>query len=273
MSSHPNPTELSLWQGLREAALTFVQRWGKITVQRDGNMRHLEAGLLLLLVILLFVAGWLWDEDSVSWFADAPATFKWIFSLITLLGLSDYGLIGSALFCAVAIFLRRRVTSSAAAASLSLYAGRAFFIFTCIALSGIFSQLLKHLFGRARPKLFDMVGAFHFDAFSFSARLASFPSGHTVTAFALALSLSLFLPRWRWPLLVIAALVGLSRIVLGQHYPSDVLAGALLGLGSVLLLRRAFGNRKIVFAFKNGAYQPRRAKALWGLIKNIPLSR
>ena len=40
MSSHPNPTELSLWQGLRDAALTFVQRWGKITVQRDGKMRH-----------------------------------------------------------------------------------------------------------------------------------------------------------------------------------------------------------------------------------------
>ncbi|NDA48186.1 MAG: phosphatase PAP2 family protein [Alphaproteobacteria bacterium] len=258
---------------MRDAAFAFVQRWGQITVQRDGKMRHLEAGLLLLLVILLFVAGWLWDEESVSWFSDASDTFVAIFSLITRLGLSGYALIGSAVICVAAIFLRRRVTSSAAAASLSLYAGRAFFIFTCIALSGIFSQLLKHLFGRARPKLFDMVGAFHFDAFSFSARLASFPSGHTVTAFALALSLSLFLPRWRWPLLVVAALVGLSRIVLGQHYPSDVFAGALLGLGSVLLLRRAFGNRKIVFAFKNGTYQPRRAKRLWDLIKNMPLPR
>lgn len=258
---------------LRDAGRDFVQRWRQIRVQRDGQMRQLEAGLVLLLFILLFAVGWFFDEDSVSWFTNLAPPLVRLFALITLLGLSGYGLILSALACALAILLRPRVRTKNAATSLGLYAGRAFFIFSAVLVSGLLSQVLKHLFGRARPKLFDMVGAFHFDDFSLSASLASFPSGHTVTAFALALSLSFFLPRWRWPLFVLAALVGLSRIVLGQHYPSDVLAGALLGIGSTLLLRRAFGNRTIVFRLKHGRYVIRRARSLWSLIKNIPLTR
>jgi membrane-associated phospholipid phosphatase len=62
----------------------------------------------------------------------------------------------------------------------------------------------------------------------------SFPSGHTVTAFVLFGVLAYHLTRWRVPLLVLAALAGLSRITIGVHWPVDVVAGACLGLGAVL---------------------------------------
>jgi len=57
----------------------------------------------------------------------------------------------------------------------------------------------------------------------------SFPSGHAQTAFAAAAYLSLLFPRGAALFLALAALVGLSRVALGVHYPSDVLAGALVG--------------------------------------------
>jgi len=57
----------------------------------------------------------------------------------------------------------------------------------------------------------------------------SFPSGHTMTAFAIALVVSYFYPTLEWPLYFLAVSIALSRVVLGMHFLSDVLAGAVLG--------------------------------------------
>jgi len=66
----------------------------------------------------------------------------------------------------------------------------------------------------------------------------SFPSGHTSTAFGTAMYLSMVYPSLTPILMALAYFVGLSRIALGVHYPSDVLVGALLGiLFSVIIFR------------------------------------
>ena len=57
----------------------------------------------------------------------------------------------------------------------------------------------------------------------------SFPSGHTMSAFSIALVVSYFYPTLQWPLYFLAVSIGLSRVVLGMHFLSDVLAGAVLG--------------------------------------------
>lgn len=59
----------------------------------------------------------------------------------------------------------------------------------------------------------------------------SFPSGHTLHAVAFSTVVVSHYPQLAWLLLPFTLLVGLSRLVLGLHYPSDVLAGALLGMG------------------------------------------
>lgn len=63
----------------------------------------------------------------------------------------------------------------------------------------------------------------------------SFPSGHTLHAVSFTLIAVSFYPALGWLLFPFATLVALSRIVLGLHYPSDVLAGALLGAALALL--------------------------------------
>lgn len=82
------------------------------------------------------------------------------------------------------------------------------------------------------PALLD-AGSFNLIGHSISSK--SFPSGHTVTAFTFAGLLILGL-RLRWPwaiaLLLLASIMGLSRIVAGVHWPTDVLAGAIIGLAS-----------------------------------------
>jgi undecaprenyl-diphosphatase len=57
----------------------------------------------------------------------------------------------------------------------------------------------------------------------------SFPSGHSITAFAVALSIGLFYPELQAPLLAVAFLIASSRIILGMHFLSDVLAGSAIG--------------------------------------------
>jgi undecaprenyl-diphosphatase len=84
---------------------------------------------------------------------------------------------------------------------------------------------VKKLTGRRRPCVFEP----HCWAKLLPPDQFSFPSGHTITAFAVAVSLSLFYPALTLGLLFCAISVAASRILLGMHFLSDVLAGAAIG--------------------------------------------
>ncbi len=97
----------------------------------------------------------------------------------------------------------------------------------CAAASaGVAVTLVKEAVDRARPPHVEM----GLDPVGVIPASASFPSGHSATAFATAVAVGLVYPRLRVPLLVLAALVALSRVYLGMHYATDVLVGTALGV-------------------------------------------
>ncbi|HKS83765.1 MAG TPA: phosphatase PAP2 family protein [Candidatus Acidoferrales bacterium] len=96
------------------------------------------------------------------------------------------------------------------------------------ALTGIgLFQTLKRLSNRKRPCEIEP----HCWASILPPDKYSFPSGHSITAFAVALSVGMFYPELQGCLFTVALLIAGSRIALGMHFLSDVLAGSAIGVG------------------------------------------
>ena len=88
--------------------------------------------------------------------------------------------------------------------------------------------VLKNGFKRNRPQA--AIKEFH--SLVTPSDKFSFPSGHTSAAFMVAIISGFFIPVLLLPLLLWAALVGFSRVVLGVHFPTDTLAGMILGISA-----------------------------------------
>lgn len=104
------------------------------------------------------------------------------------------------------------------------------FLFAAIAVAGLAVDLLKVGLGRMRPKLLFNSDLYGFTWLAWHPDHWSFPSGHTATFVALTTAL-----WWVWPqhllfYIIVAAIVAGSRVVVGAHYPSDVVAGALVAV-------------------------------------------
>ena len=243
---------------LQMASRDFIARWREGHRTASSNTRRLEAWLALMLCLSILVVAVYGDELMARAAKNVPPVVYAFFSDITRLGESGWIFASCGFAIIGALALRQRGFGPRVDAMLGLFAGRAFFLLATNAVAGLLSVLIKMLFGRARPRLIDIVGPFHFDMLSLKSSVLSFPSGHSVTAFASATALAFMAPRLgRW-LLLLAVLIGLSRVITGAHYPSDVIAGAALGAATSFILRRAFAARHIVFTRRrDGHIEPR----------------
>jgi membrane-associated phospholipid phosphatase len=139
---------------------------------------------------------------------------------------------------------------------LAAWAVRIGFVFTAIAVPGLFVTIVKRLIGRARPLV---VGheTMAFVPFGWKVDYASLPSGHATTAFAALVAIGAIFPQARALMWIYAVLIALSRVVLTSHFPSDVLAGALVGAAGAWLVQQWFAARGLGFAVTAaGAVRP-----------------
>jgi membrane-associated phospholipid phosphatase len=120
---------------------------------------------------------------------------------------------------------------------------KSFFIIQSTVMVLVVATVLKHLINRPRP----------FVTYPFIEKMStgsspSFPSGHTSDAFTLAISLSIAFPRWYviFPSFLWAITVGYSRVHLGVHYPSDIMASVFIAILSSGLIWNLFKYERLV---------------------------
>ncbi len=121
-----------------------------------------------------------------------------------------------------------------------LIAKASIYILSTTILSGIAVNIIKVIFGRARPILYIKEHIYGFSWFNLDVVHRSFPSGHSTTAMAVAVAFALLLPKYRIWFISFGLAIALSRVILTEHYLSDVIVGSFLGYSSSLFLYRIF---------------------------------
>lgn len=144
-------------------------------------------------------------------------TLDFIMPPITYLGSTFF----SILFCLVTIFHSNEAIKSLGIKTL-----------IALSISSLISRFIKAYVNRVRP----FIKHTNLNIKKIGIDEYSFPSGHTTAAFSIAIINSLFFPGIAVASILLACCVGISRIYLGVHYPTDVLAGTFLGsITSVLV--------------------------------------
>jgi len=144
-------------------------------------------------------------------------------------------------------------TTIALAAILSLFSFRkGFLLATAYAVTSLSAQLIKHIAKTPRPKLYFQheLNHIHFVKGLYTDMADSFPSGHTVTAFSTAVVLTYLLKNKNWSILflVMAIMVGYSRMYLSEHFFEDVTAGSVLGVLLTVFWITWLDNKKFMHA-------------------------
>jgi len=169
------------------------------------------------------------------------------FDEITDFGKSVWLLVPIALALAAIALLAAPALARASQLVLAAIAVRLGFLLLAIGLPGLVFSALKRLIGRARPLVEGGADPFLYRPLGWSVEYAGLPSGHAIDAFAIAAAVGALWPRWRPLLWAYAVVIALSRVVLTAHFPSDVLAGAVVGVVGALLVRDWFAARALAF--------------------------
>lgn len=198
---------------------------------------------VVLLAIVVWFDPWL-SATALAW----PRPVNDFFAAVTDYGLSEWILIPSLvlmLLCgALSLVMRKRTPRLALIEMTQLYA----FIFVGVGLPGLLSNLIKRAIGRSRPEFIEQAGHLGFQQIFNDWTYQSFPSGHTTTAFAFAFVVGFLSRRWFLPLLLVAAVVGISRVAVGAHYPTDVIGGVVVGTLGAYAVRAFFATRGWLFS-------------------------
>ena len=206
----------------------------------------LSAGLGAAIIVLMYAI----DAWEIAQMPKRGTPSLWWVRILTDFGKDEYVLaVLAGLLIAVAI-----VSPALRGIRRSLLVGlgkRLQFIFWAVAVSNLVTEVLKYCIGRGRPFVGGEANVFHFSHFAGNPAYYSFPSGHATTAFALAFAVSAVWPQARVAMAIYALIIAATRLVLVAHHPSDVVAGALVGIVGAMFVRYWFAARRLGFAIQS----------------------
>jgi membrane-associated phospholipid phosphatase len=246
-------------------------------VRPPSHSRRAEAArksarhVLLLVAILgaaIITLMYALDVTEIGLMPPRGTLSLWPVRILTDFGKSAYvlWLLAGMLFAVAIISPRLRATSRSV---LLGFGTRLQFLFFAVLVPVLTGEAIKWVVGRGRPFVGGEANAFNFAHFAGTEAYASFPSGHAITSFALAFAVSAVWPRARAAMIVYAVLIAISRLVLLAHHPSDVVAGALIGVVGAMFVRYWFAARRLGFAIRrDGAIVPLTGPSL-GHLKRV----
>jgi membrane-associated phospholipid phosphatase len=220
------------------------------TEARRALARH--ALLISAVAAILVAALMIWfDAREIALMPPRGTASLWPFRILTDFGKDNYVVLLLAVLL-LAVALVAPALHGPTGQRLLVVGLRLQFLLLAISVPLIVGELVKWTAGRGRPFVGGQANAFNFTPFVGTEAHASFPSAHSITAFALAFAVAAVWPRWRGLMVAYALLIAFTRLVLLAHHPSDVVAGATIGIIGVMGVRYWFATRGLGFAIDDG---------------------
>lgn len=222
------------------------------------------AACALAIAVLMFV----FDAGAIALMPARGAPELSPLRVLTDFGKSAY-ILDALGFVLIAVLLIAPALQGRPHALLIGFGRRVQFLFLAVLLPVLAGEIVKGTVGRGRPFVGGSANPFNYSHFAWTEAYASFPSGHAVAAFALAFAVSAVWPRLRAVMWIYAITIALTRLVLLAHHPSDVVAGALLGVTGAVAVRYWFAARHLVFTIGPQGQVILRAGPSFGSLKGV----
>ena len=239
---------------------TTVSTWARQLAGSPTQAHRAEAGRRLARQVLLTSAAaamliailMVWfDAQEIALMPPRGTASLWPFRVLTDFGKDSYVLLLLAVLLVAAALIAPAIHGVARQRWLTI-GSRLQFLLLAISVSVAVGELLKWIAGRGRPFVGGQANAFNFVPFAGTEAHASMPSAHAITAFALAFAVAALWPRLRGLMIAYALVIAFTRLVLLAHHPSDVVAGATIGVSGAMCVRYCFAARGLGFAIAEG---------------------
>jgi membrane-associated phospholipid phosphatase len=204
----------------------------------------LAIGALVVVGLMVFVDAW-----EINLMPPRGAASLWPARLLTDFGKDAYviGALGLALAIVALVLPRSRANFRS---RLLGFGTRVEYLFFAVLVPVLAGEVIKWIVGRGRPFVGGKADVFNFVPFNGTEAHFSFPSAHSITAFALAFAVGALWPRARVAMFFYAVVIISTRLVLLAHHPSDVTAGAIIGLVGAMAVQYWFAVRELGFAIR-----------------------
>jgi membrane-associated phospholipid phosphatase len=235
---------------------TIVSMWATQLISPPSRAHGDEAArrlarhtlLAFAMTAILVAALMIWfDAQEIALMPPRGTASLWPFRILTDFGKDNYVLSLLAILL-LAVTLAAPAMHGPAERRLLAIGLRLQFMLLAVSVPLVVGELLKWGAGRGRPFVGGQANAFNFLPFAGAGTHDSFPSAHSITAFALAFAVAAVWPRRRGLMIAYALLIAFTRLVLLAHHPSDVVAGATIGVIGVICVRYWFAVRELGFA-------------------------
>lgn len=182
-------------------------------------------------LMLLLMSRWVDVPLTLAIDRHVSPTLNEVFDYIGKLGDSEMYIFAALFLYAFSIVALRRGWACPVRVGYERLARYGVLVVGTLAIGGLITLILKKVVARARPEVLLEDGWYGLvEPFSKGSDYNSFPSSHTLAAFAVAAAIGEMAPRWRIPALLIATLVAISRVINREHFLSDVTAAAAIGV-------------------------------------------